>query len=461
MLEGRLRADVVDAGLGREEDVARLRLQGRIALVERSDEIPVAEQANNAAGAGAALVLVHHDRPGSSLETGPTTEPLAVPTARISHEEGTGAAPGAAVRPGACGRPRRRGAAVLLRADGHRAAGISRDLRHVARTRSLATVTSALHSQVAATASMEQTWYPFQPWQRSSGSQIVPVRDAPRNQVTYLTPSRVRWSRHLTTPERQNGGLFGPYDPVHHLHFSAAPRSYAAGRRYRQSWLEQPVALGVDRAYPPTRVGDVVELSLGFVDSGGHFAGAGSGWFEESVAGEAKVFRGGELVASTTMDATPLTFEAAPSRATYRVVYDAENRSVGTRLSTRTRSEWTFVSRRPAEGKSRVEPMLSVDWDLDLDLRNRAGRGRHRIGLSFSRPGGATKVPVSRAVLSVSYDDGRTWQRVRDLRRARGGDYTASVQHRRSARFVSLRLSATDRRGSTLRQKVIRAYVVR
>ena len=49
---------VVDAGTATPAEIAGLDLEGALALVRRSDAIPVAEQSNNAAAAGARLVAL-------------------------------------------------------------------------------------------------------------------------------------------------------------------------------------------------------------------------------------------------------------------------------------------------------------------------------------------------------------------------------------------------------------------
>jgi hypothetical protein len=58
--------------------------------------------------------------------------------------------------------------------------------------------------------------------------------------------------------------------------------------------------------------------------------------------------------------------------------------------------------------------------------------------------------------VEVSYDEGKTWQRVLVT-----AQLTAVLHHPANATSVSLRASATDRDGNTVKQTVIRAYTLR
>ncbi len=79
-------AEVVAAGLGRTEDVAGKRLDGRIALVERG-QILFAEKVSNAAAVGAGAVLVYNNRPGPA-QTGTLQAPVDIPAVMIPQDEG-------------------------------------------------------------------------------------------------------------------------------------------------------------------------------------------------------------------------------------------------------------------------------------------------------------------------------------------------------------------------------------
>ncbi|RIQ11157.1 S8 family peptidase [Jiangella rhizosphaerae] len=465
MLDGDLEAEIVDAGLGRPEDVAAADLTGAVALVRRSDEIPVAEQANNAAAAGAVLVVVANDRPGPDADPGAPPALLEVPTVRVTAEEGDallGLLAAGPVRVAARGVPDSPYSYELVYTE---EGAIPADLRYVASTDQLARVDAPVHSQLADETTMTRTWYPYQAWDTSSFSQPVPV-SGPRTLVTYLSagPS-LRWTHTGQAPESPYGGGFGPYEPTEHLLLFSDLRSYEPGERYVHSWFEQPLAPGASPFEPPTRTGDTVTVSMGLQDGAGNFGSATTSWFDAGFDTELRVYRDDELLLETPWQSSA-SFETAPEPARHRVEYAVGNGSVWAALSTRTRSVWTFTSQRPADGERRVEPLLAVDYDVDVDLRNRAPhprerRGPHEIVMTFGHPAGAGDIPVEEVALEVSYDDGATWQEVRNVRQRGDDRYVATLYDRGSTGgYLSWRLSAADAQGNTLEQEIIRAYAL-
>lgn len=81
-----LEAEVVPAGLGRDEDLRGRRLDGKIALIERG-QVFFRVKVANAAAAGAAAVIVYNDRPGPA-QPGTLVEPSAIPAVMISQDDG-------------------------------------------------------------------------------------------------------------------------------------------------------------------------------------------------------------------------------------------------------------------------------------------------------------------------------------------------------------------------------------
>jgi len=81
-----LEAEIVDAGLGREEDLRSRRLEGKIALVQRG-QVFFRVKVANAAAAGASAVIVYNDRPGPP-QAGTLTELSQIPAVMISQDDG-------------------------------------------------------------------------------------------------------------------------------------------------------------------------------------------------------------------------------------------------------------------------------------------------------------------------------------------------------------------------------------
>lgn len=81
-----LDAELVDAGLGREEDLQGRRLEGKIALVQRG-EVRFSIKVANAAAAGAQAVIVSNNQPGPP-QAGTLVEPSRIPAVMVSQDDG-------------------------------------------------------------------------------------------------------------------------------------------------------------------------------------------------------------------------------------------------------------------------------------------------------------------------------------------------------------------------------------
>ena len=91
---------------------------------------------------------------------------------------------------------------------------------------------------------------------------------------------------------------------------------------------------------------------------------------------------------------------------------------------------------------------------LDANGKAPAGR-RFLLPLRMQDETGAIVRPRQLTV-EVSYDDGSSWRRV-----PVSPGLVARLDHPAGASSVSLRVSATDRDGNTVRQTVTRAYLLR
>ncbi|WP_439377423.1 S8 family serine peptidase [Amycolatopsis lexingtonensis] len=137
----------------------------------------------------------------------------------------------------------------------------------------------------------------------------------------------------------------------------------------------------------------------------------------------------------------------------YRLTAEAHRHQDWWPLWTDVAAEWGFRSSAAADG--RPLPLLTARFAPAVDLRNSAPAGRVFTFPAFvERQGGGTGTKLA---VEVSTDDGRTWQPTPVLRT--GDHWTVAVRNPAGG-FVSLRASAADDRGNTVRQTVIRAYAV-
>jgi len=176
-----------------------------------------------------------------------------------------------------------------------------------------------------------------------------------------------------------------------------------------------------------------------------------------------QVFQGDTLIHENRYSSDMQWKEVPAGNLPYRVVLDAERPADVFRLSTRTHTEWTFMS-DTAEGDD-FEPfsVLELDYRLETDLRGdiRAG-AKQRISV---RPSSSTTDSVSgrlgRVTLDVSYDGGDTWRKV-GLGRDSDGWWSGSFDTpKRAGGFVSVRASAATDGGYSIEQEVISAYGLR
>ncbi|GLW09208.1 peptidase [Microtetraspora sp. NBRC 13810] len=455
-LDGTARLTAVDAGRGTPQELRGRDLRGRLAVIRRDPGVPVSAQSNAAAAAGAAMVAVYSDRPGVDVAPGGTGVKLRVPTLRLSHEEGRALA------------ERSRRGSFAVRAEGVVASPYVYDLhlreegrvpdqvRHVVRAKSLARIDSGFHGLGAAGMTASEMRYAWEPGDASSMDRERPLLAAPRVRTDYVTADPdVRWSASVGAPEQPYNSMFERPETPSVMLAVPGQRSFKPGERTSRTFFKQVMTPGIHPEAPPYRQGDTLIVDMqAFVDAAGNTATGYTSPFPAGLVTDFRLYQGDDLVVRTgSQPAGGIPLPAAGGR--YRMEYTVENRAPWNRLSTRTRSVWTFDSARPAAGATTVVPLLLAGYDAPVDLSNRATSGT--LGLTFGHPSGAPGSPVRSVTLDVSYDDGATWQPVRRLRPKGGNGYEATLDRPRPG-AVSLRLNATDARGATLTQEVIRAY---
>ncbi|WP_237105348.1 S8 family serine peptidase [Nonomuraea sp. MG754425] len=455
-LDGVRLLPAADAGRGSAAEIKARDLRGRLAVIRRTDGVPVSTQANAAAAAGAAMVAVYSDRPGSDVTTGGNMVKLAVPTVRLSHEEGLKLVerlrrlPVPVVAKGIVASPYVYD--LYLREQGR----VGDSLKYVVRAKTQARVETGYHSQLADDMTANEARYVFEPWDTLSISTNHPMAKTPRTRVDYVTPDPdLRWSTSAQTPERNYNNMWPRPDTVRVGVSSPEMRAYAPGERVGRTVFKQPLLPGVNPRNPVRRDGDKLMLSMqGFVDSGGNVGEAYTSMFERGMKTDFRLFQGETLIWQTNY--LPAGSGILPAdRNAYRIEYDLANESDWAKLSTRTRGVWTFTSEHVAQPT--VLPLLVASFDAPVDLKNRAVS--RKLGLSVRHQEGARQSSIGQVSLEVSYDDGGTWRPAR-LRAKGDRAYETTLDQFRPG-FVSLRLKAADVDGNTLTQEVIRAYALR
>ncbi|WP_413758531.1 hypothetical protein [Streptomyces sp. MMBL 11-3] len=148
-----------------------------------------------------------------------------------------------------------------------------------------------------------------------------------------------------------------------------------------------------------------------------------------------------------------LSSSALPSQQkTYTLDQTVRRHVPYSRLSTQVRTEWTFRSDYTSGGElPLIDTRLAVPG---LDALGRASAGPVRVDTgATTRNTDGVDVNTRVTGLASSTDDGATWT---DVPVAADGSATVDVPA--TASFVSLRVTATDDEGNSLRRTVTRAF---
>lgn len=259
----------------------------------------------------------------------------------------------------------------------------------------------------------------------------------PSSRTEYFLTRDVRWQQTLAEYAAGDGPWFNQW--------TSQPVSYQAGRRYDVRWYGG--VLG------PSTAGKPIYRSVDYLTAMiPLFSDGTAGHLGDSAVDTTRtaLYRNGVAVAEDIYSPGYVWAQVTPSASDYRLTADVTRSSAD--VSTRISAAWTFESGWNGEDSAAV-PVMAVRYRPALDDANTApAGGRFTIPVTVE---GAVD-GVGSLVVQISYDDGVTWQPV-DLRRTSDG-WSASVTHPAGTGHVALRAQATDNRGNTVHQTIIRAY---
>ncbi|GAA2849540.1 peptidase [Actinoplanes cyaneus] len=213
--------------------------------------------------------------------------------------------------------------------------------------------------------------------------------------------------------------------------FADVPRSYPRPGAATETWAGPVVRPATPAGYVNERAGNVLRLRVAdFVDaSDRHFT------VDEADRSAARLYRDGTLISETRDAWRDIAVPAGA--ATYRLAVTTERGGDEWQYGRSTSTEWTFRSSRAG-----ALPMLRIGYAAPVSLGGAATTRPHLLGVT---------VPGARSVaVSVSLDEGRSWRSAY----ADGGRFVVPA----GTGTVSLRVTAADRDGNTVRQTVLRAY---
>ncbi|WP_405860750.1 S8 family serine peptidase [Streptomyces sp. NBC_00090] len=269
----------------------------------------------------------------------------------------------------------------------------------------------------------------FSPYQAAPGIRTLLVSTA--GGVSWLT----RFHQFGEPDERGHPAYEGSYEMVR-------PKSYVAGKTYRETFntgVFGPLLgenKGVFRTAPDPATGEqqiIGSLPL-FADGKGHAGGT------KHTSATTTLYRDGVKVAENDDPLTgeqPFTVDA--SDAEYRLTTSVERSAKVAAASTRIDADFTFRSKQVAA--TTALPVSTVRFAAPVDLASRAPAGASVL-VPVTVQGSAAGKNLKSLAVSVSYDDGKTWQLVNV---ANGG---ISVKNPAKDAGISLRAEVADKQGN-------------
>ncbi|HEU4421765.1 MAG TPA: S8 family serine peptidase, partial [Pilimelia sp.] len=233
-------------------------------------------------------------------------------------------------------------------------------------------------------------------------------------------------------------------------------KAYKAGKTYTERWNHAVFGTTVANPTFPeewvTRWQDTL-----FVLPALYSDGEGRPGFSTFESAKLTVFRNGTKIAELE---EPFAFveDLPKGTGTFRVEIQA-NRGKPHVLSTEVRTAWTFKSGHVSGDLPKRLPVSSVRFTAPVDANNTAPAGKTiTIPVTVDRQAGSAAKPVKTLSVEVSFDDGKTWQKVKLT--PQGSAWKMQIAHPDQAGFVSLRATSTDTAGNKVEQTVIRAYQI-
>jgi subtilisin family serine protease len=342
----------------------------------------------------------------------------------------------------------------------------------------LVAVPSAYHADQPGSVQMMFS-YAFTP-REEFGAGLTPNFWAPFEVTEYVLPGEhLRWVRQVTQTGPP-GNFGGPALSTRELFLPGEVRQ-------PEIWFQSPMSTGAvdnplatrwrDEQCTNCRHDDVFRPGVFYLDSDARH-------YERSFLQDGttyRLFRGGEEIPNQGSAISPL-FAMDPRRATYRLEMDGVQPAVPLvrTLAPRISTAWTFSSTRPAEGAKPAgfsclasatgcafQPLLQLDYELGLDLLNRAPAGTgYTFAVNVAPHSGTDRGlvrPLVRFDLSYSTDGGQTWKAAETRRSQRGSRVEVTVAHPPLAQtdgYVWLRVDARDATGNRVEQTVERAYAL-
>lgn len=431
---------LVHAGAGTPGEYAGRDVKGKAVVVTRGDTISAADRAAAAVAAGAKLLLVVNDGPGVLNEV---VGESPIPVAGVHRDAGARLIALA-----------RTGKRHLLT---HRVPNATylydltrtypgkvpdRPLTYRPRHHELARIDARY----------------FNPAQAAEGSGFrydltfipglgFPEREwHPSTRTEWVTPGQVWTESHAQGTWTDTANL----------------NTYAKNSTARLDWFALAVRPAFNRAFAVqnSRYRDYMTINVQAWSPSGDVLEHGGNLEWGEVPTNLKLYQGDKLLHENELASDLQWAEVPAGKLPYRLVLDASRPAGQWRLSTRTHTEWDFVSDSNTADDFEPMALLQMEYRLDTDLHGDVAAGttqKIRVKPIPQAGGGPGTGKVTTVTLAVSSDDGATWQQV-TLRRDDGWWAGTLRLPRQPGGFLSVRASGATDAGFGIEQEIIRAY---
>ncbi|WP_043535259.1 S8 family peptidase [Salinispora tropica] len=434
----------VYAGTGAPKDYTDLDVDGRVAVVTRSDEVSAPDRAAAAATAGAELLLVVNDSPGILYEhVGESPIPVASIHRDIGELLTTLATHGT----------------PPLKVDQEKYPDTIYDLAQVWREQ-VPDQPLTYHPSHHDLARIDARYHADQDTEGSGYRTDTAIGVPYANLEPEWHPgTRTEW----VTPDI-------PWVESHRQRDStvvADPHTYTKGTTTRLDWFAPAIRPAFNQSAwtKNSRYQDRMTLSPHPWSPSGTVLDYRGIMRYPTAQEHLKLYQGDTLLHEDENFSHLIKREVPAGTLPYRLVLDASRPADEWRLSTRTHTEWDFISSTNQAGPSEPLPitLLQLDYELETDLRGDVKAGtRQEISITARpQPGGSGTGIITAVELEVSYDDGTTWQPV-TLTQGDNDRHTGTLKLPKDRDgFISVRATAQTDTGFAIRQEIIRAYGLR
>jgi hypothetical protein len=186
-----------------------------------------------------------------------------------------------------------------------------------------------------------------------------------------------------------------------------------------------------------------------FADGAGH---NGDALYDEQSA-STTLYRDGKKYATAPGELDYVSFDLPQDKAAYKLVTTvSRDDSLGSTVSTEVAAEYTFTSAYSATAAAVPASAVRFTPELALDSTARAGA---KQPVPVTVQGAAAGRNLKSLSVYVSYDRGAKWSRVQVK------NDKVTVNNPKAGGSVSFKAKVEDRKGSTLSQTIIDAYLVK